>query len=125
MARQQASFVKPILRLIVAALLAHALWRLGSAYHGHYAVRDGALDAARNVELSDDDLKALIVELAMAYDLALTEEHIEITRVPRHVIIAAAYKQPVQIFPGFRYPWPFSWRVDAQILITAAPVRKE
>ena len=100
--------MKTLLKLIVVALIANALWRTGSAYATFYKFKDAVSEAAIQEGNTEEDLKQKIVELAQTYDLPLTASALAVSRVA--------------ILPGYEYPWPFTVDIDAYPI--AAPTRR-
>jgi hypothetical protein len=114
--------VKALLKLIVVALIANALWRTGSAYATFYKFKDSIYDAAMQEGSSEEDLKQKIVELARTYDLPLTASALTVSREAHHTAVQAAYTKPVAILPGYEYSWPFT--VDINAYVIAPPTRR-
>ena len=113
--------MKTLLKLIVVALIANALWRAGSAYTTVYRFKDSIYEAAMQ-GTTEADLKQKVVELAHTYDLPLTAEDLTVTREVQHVSVKTSYTSPVAVLPGYEYQWPFTVDVDAYVI--AAPVRR-
>jgi hypothetical protein len=113
--------VKTLIKLIVVALLANALWRTAAAYATFYKFKDSVYEAAMQGN-SETDLRQKVVELARTYDLPLAAEDLTVTREAQHVSVQGAYTRPVAVLPGYEYQWPFTVDVDAYVI--AAPVRR-
>ena len=110
--------IRWILKLAVAALIAIAVWRIGSAYVAHFKFRDAVREAAMYETKSDGELRARIFELAENFDVPLDREDtnaLKITRQGRHVSIEGGYVEPIEVLPGYLYPWRFSWAVEAEV----------
>jgi hypothetical protein len=114
--------VKTILKLIVVAILANALWHVGTAYAAFYKFKDSVSEAASQGESTEEELSQKIVELASTYDLPLAADDFTVTRDVHHTAIRGSYKQRVAMFPGFDYQWPFNIDLDAYPI--AAPTRR-
>ena len=114
--------MKIILKLILVAVLANALWRVGSAYATFYKFKDSVTATAAGEPGTEDELRQRIAELAATYDLPLKADDITVTRDPHHTAVEGSYKKPVTLFPGFDYQWPFSVDVDAYVI--APPTRR-
>jgi hypothetical protein len=114
--------VKTIIKLIVVAILANALWRVGTAYTAFYKFKDAVTDAASLGESTEEELRQKIVELASTYDLPLTAEDVTVTRDVHHTAIRGSYTQGIAMFPGFEYQWPFNIDLDAYPI--APPTRR-
>jgi hypothetical protein len=114
--------VKTLVKLIVVALFANALWRVGSTYATFYKFKDSVTEAATQEGTAEDDLRRKIVELARTYDVPLTAPAITITREAQHTSVQASYTKPVAVLPGYEYPWPFTVDIDAYPIVT--PTRR-
>ena len=110
--------IRLILKLVVAALIASAVWRLGSAYIAFYKFQDAVREAAMYETKSDSDLRERIAALAEQFDVPLdadTNDAVKIDRQERHIWIQGSYVQPIELLPGYLYPWSFSWKVDTDV----------
>ena len=38
-----------------------------------------------------------------------------------HTIVDGSYVRPVDLLPGYQYPWPFTWHIDTFTTPGAAP----
>jgi hypothetical protein len=113
--------IKLFLKLAVVALLANAVYHVGSEYLTYIRFRDAIRDAAMFKASNDEDLSARIMELAGEYDVPLEESALTIHREERKVSIAGHYDKPIELVPTFFYPWPFSWSIDATVSIVIPP----
>lgn len=114
--------MKTLVKLIVVALIANALWQVGSTYATFYRFKDSVTEAAAQQVTTVDDLRQKIVELAQTYDVPLTADALTITREAQHTSVQASYAKPVAVLPGYEYRWPFAIDIDAYP--TAAPARR-
>ena len=105
--------IKLVLKLAVVALLANATWQLFSAYSAHYRFVDAVESSTQfGSKQSDDQMRERVLELAMQYDVPVTEDTFTLLRQDKHTTIDGSYTRPVDLFPGVVYPWPFTWHVD-------------
>jgi hypothetical protein len=106
--------LKPILKLALAALIANAAWRLGTAYMQFYRFTDAVTQTAQfSAERSRADLPRRIMELASEYDVPLSPEDLKVQRDDHgHTLVDGSYVLPIDLAPGYRYPWPFTIHVD-------------
>jgi hypothetical protein len=106
--------LKLLIKLALAALVANAAYRLGTAYLSYYRFTDAVTQSAQfGTDRSRDELRRRVLELASQYDVPLTEDGFTIRRTDtNHTIVDGGYTQPVDLLPGYRYPWPFTVRVD-------------
>ena len=114
--------MKTILKLIVVAILANALWHVGTAYAAFYKFKDSVTEAASQGESTEEELRQKIVELASTYDVPVRADDLTVVREVHHTSIHGSYKQGVAMFPGFEYQWPFSLDLDAYPI--APPTRR-
>ena len=106
--------MKLIIKLLIAAAIANAAWRVGSAYLAHYRFKDAVeqLTLYRG-ERTDDQLRARILELAAQYDVPIDEDQLTIRHDERnHTTVDTSYSRQLELFPGFRYPWAFTIHVE-------------
>src|SRR5882724_9350157 len=106
--------LKLLVKLILAALIANAVWRVGSAYLQFYRFTDAVTQTAQfGTERSRADLPQRIIDLASEYDVPLSVGDFSVQRDNRnHTIIDGSYKRPVDLAPGYQYQWPFTLHVD-------------
>jgi hypothetical protein len=105
--------IKTIIKLALAAIIAHAVWQLFVVYSAHYRFRDSVNSTTQfRGDLSDEQLHDRIFELASQFDVPVTDETLTIRRLENHTIVESSYIRPVNLFPGFTYKWPFTLKVD-------------
>ncbi len=105
--------MKLILKLVVAALLANAAWRIGSSYVAFYKFKDAVNEEAQfGGDKSVDQLRDRVVDLAHQYDLPVDGDTVTITQGNQRTRIAGSYTKVIEVVPGFKYPWAFSWDVE-------------
>jgi hypothetical protein len=116
--------MKLIVKLLIAAVLANAAWRVGSAYAAFYKFKDAVYQTAQyGPARSDAELRERVLELAVQYDLPLSEEGFTITREENHTIVDGGYTVPIEFFPGVRREWPFTFNVDTFVIKGAAGIK--
>ena len=115
--------IKFLLKLAVAALIAHAVWKVGAEYANYYSFRDEVRNEAVYRNLNEDDLRQRILELAADRDLPLGEGNLSVSRNERHVVIEGAYTKPITVLPGYDYPFSFDWTIDALVVGPPPPTR--
>lgn len=113
--------IKFIVKVALAALVAHATWQIGSAYISHYKFKDAAREAALMPRITDEQLRDRIMELASENDAPLEEENLAITRDLRRLLMDASYVRSIDVLPGFPYAWNFAWSIEVLILPGAGP----
>lgn len=115
--------LKLLIKLALAALVANAAFRLGTAYLSYYRFTDAVTQTAQfGTDRSQAELRRRVLELASQYDVPLAEDGFTIRRTDEnHTIVDGGYTQPVDLLPGYRYPWPFTVHVDVFTLKTPTP----
>ena len=105
--------LKLILKLAVVALLANASWRVGSAYVSHYKFQDAVQQAALfRGSKTDDALRQRIFELASDFDIPVTDDQVMLTTAEHHTVVDGGYTRIIELAPGFKYPWEFTFHID-------------
>jgi hypothetical protein len=106
--------VKLLVKLALTALVANAVWRLGSAYLQFYRFSDAVSQVVQSAPMnSRDDLDRRVIDLASQYDIPLSSGDITVKQDERnHTTVEGAYTKPIDFAPGYQYPWPFALHVD-------------
>jgi hypothetical protein len=117
--------VKLILKLAIVALLANAVFRVGSEYVTYVKFRDAMRDAAMFKAATDEDLRRRIMDLSTDYDIPLSDDAFTIHREERHVVIDGSYRKAIEVAPTLRYQWPFSWSIDVITSTTIPAVPRQ
>jgi hypothetical protein len=111
-----------LLKLAIAALIANAAWRAGSTYVTFYRFKDAVTDAAQYSKgKSENEVRQRVLALASDYNVPLAEAALTVRRQDIHTLVKASYTQPVDLFPGFRYQWPFTIDIDTFTVIPIKP----
>lgn len=108
--------MKLLIKLALTALIANAAFRLGTEYLIHYNFRDSVREAAMFRAQDDQELRQRVMETAETYAVPLAEDGFTIRRESRQFFIEGSYVKPIQLVPGFRYPWRFTWAIDAYVI---------
>ena len=105
--------MKTLLKLVVVALVANATWRVGSAYVTFYRFKDAVQTVTQfRGEKSDYQVRRRILELAGDFDVPISDEALSIRQDSNHTYVDASYTRPVDLLPGYTYPWPFTIHTD-------------
>jgi hypothetical protein len=105
--------MKLILKLALAALIANAAWRVGSSYVSFYKFKDAINEEAQfGGDKSVDQLRDRVVALAQQFDLPLNGDALTISKENQRTRIAGSYSKAIEVVPGVKYPWSFSWDVE-------------
>ena len=115
--------IRTVLKLAFVALLANAAWHMVGAYWPYYKFKDGVQYAAEyRGDSSDEALRAKILELASQFEVPVADADVSVTHEEGRTIVRLSYVQPVDLAPGFTYPWPFTVLVDTS---TVTPLRRQ
>ena len=101
-----------LFKVLVAALLANAAYRVGSEYLTYVKFRDAVREIAMFKARDDDELRAQIMALSDQYDIPLQEDALTIERQDRHVTIDGRYEKVIEVLPNWPYDWPFSMTME-------------
>jgi hypothetical protein len=106
--------IKLLVKLALAALIANAAWRLGSAYVTFYKFKDAVTETAQfGAQKSSAELQQRILELASQYEIPIAADAVSVQRGQQNrTVIDGSYAQPVDLLPGYRYLWPFTWHIE-------------
>ena len=105
--------MKLILKLVVVALVANASWRVGTAYVAHYKFKDAVQQAALfRGNKTDDALRQKIFELASDFDIPVEDQDVMLKTAEHQTTIDGSYTRIIELAPGYKYPWAFTFHVD-------------
>ena len=105
--------IKLLIKLAIAAFIAHAAWRGAIVYGAYYRFKDAVEQEAQfGPEKSDADLHVRVLELAAQYDVPLEDDGFTIHHVQNHTVVDGSFDSPIELFPGYKKPWPFTFHVD-------------
>ena len=108
--------IKFIIKLAIVGLIANATWRIGNAYAGFYRYQDAVHQAVQfRGRKADEEVRLRVVELAGEYDLPIRDEDVTMRKEFNHYLVDASYVRPIEVFPGYTYPWPFAAHIDVFI----------
>ena len=120
--------MKLIIKLAITALLANALFRVGTEYLVYYKFRDSVREAAAFRAKNDDELGQRIMEIAETYDVPLAADGFSLKRDHREAFVQGSYVKPIELAPGFPYQWRFDFEIQAYVsnvaLLPGAPPPK-
>ena len=109
--------MKTILKLALVALLANAAWHLFQVYAAHFSFQDSVRSTAQfRGNKGETEVRDRVLELASQYDVPVTNENLSVKILENHTIVETSYTRPVNLLPGFSYPWTFSVSVDTYTL---------
>ena len=105
--------IKTGIKLALLALVANATWHFFVAYSAHYKFRDATQYAAQNRgEKTDEQLHAVIVNLAADADLDVPAEAVVVKHEGLRTSVSVSYAQTLELVPNRPYAVPFSFQID-------------
>jgi hypothetical protein len=111
--------VKFIIKLVIAAVIINACARAGQAAWTYYQLKDVAQQTLIfGATATPTQLHEEILRRAVALEVPLTGENLQVTRNGARTAATASYTQPVELFPNYRYPFKFSFEVDGLAVMT-------
>lgn len=119
--------IKLIIKLAIAALIANAAWRVGSAYVTFYRFNDALTEVSQfeaGQSQAQAQLQQKVLELADQYDVPLTDDGFTLTRDEHRTEIKGSYTREIQLFPGYTYPWPFRFDVNTVNPMALLPAKR-
>jgi hypothetical protein len=106
--------IKLLLKIAIAAALANAAVRIGSAYIVHVQFRDTVRqEIARGG--TPEELQQRVLDVAASYDIPLDAEAFEISREQRNAVARGEYVKEIMVFPRVPLPWTFEWEIEAYL----------
>ena len=105
--------IKAIVKLVIVVLVANACWRVGTAYVTHYKFTDSVQQTTLfRGKRTDEVLRQRVFELASDYDIPVTDQDVSLRTEDHHTIVEGSYRRDIELLPGFKYAWPFSFYID-------------
>ena len=101
--------MRTLIKLAIAALVIHAVYRVGSAYWDHYQFTDAVQQVAQFGESEPmPEIKKRVMELAAERYLPIAEEAITVSRTKRRIDVDGSYTREILLAPGFKREWTFT-----------------
>ena len=120
--------MKLLIKLAIAALVANAIFRIGTEYIVHYTFRDLIREAAMFQVKNEDELRERVGEIAAANNVPQDEGSVKVQKNGRQYLISGTYTKQIEVAPRFPVDWKFSWDVEAYTtdapLLPGAPTPK-
>ena len=105
--------MKTIIKLLIVIAIINAAARAGLAAAKYYQLKDQSQQLVTfGGNSSPGELQNHILERANELRLPLVFEDITVTRDGFKTTAQAAYTQPVEVFPNYKYPIRFSFSVE-------------
>ena len=107
--------MKLIIKLVITALIANALFRIGTEYVTYYNFRDSVREAATYRAKNDVELSQRVMEIASAYGVPLAADGFTMRRDHREATVLGSYTKPIELAPGFPYQWKFDFEIQTYV----------
>ena len=106
--------MKTIIKLIIAAIILNAVARSAMAAWSYYQLKDAAQQTILfGAGATTSQLQEQILRRAAELEVPLPPGSVTVTRDGPRTRAEAAYTQQIELFPNYRYPFDFSFQVDA------------
>ena len=105
--------MKTVIKLLIVAAIVNATARVGMAAARYYQLKDESQELVTfggNVVLGE--LQNQILLKAEELEVPLASEDILVTREGLRTMASAAYTDSVEVFPNYKYPIRFQFRVE-------------
>ena len=105
--------MKTIIKLLIVIAIINAAARVGLAAAKYYQLKDQSQQLVTfGANTSPGELQNHILERATALQVPLVFDDILVTRDGLKTTAQAAYTQPVEVFPNYKYPVRFQFTVE-------------
>jgi hypothetical protein len=105
--------VKTVIKLLIAAAIVNATARVGMAAARYYQLKDQSQELVTfGGNIGAGELQNQILLKAEDLQLPLAAEDIVVTREGLRTWASAAYTDSVEVFPNYKYPIKFQFRVE-------------
>ena len=106
-----------LIKLLIAGLILHGLFRLGMAYWEQYEFEDAVQRAVQFAEKAPpEEIRKSVLELAAEREIPLSPEAIAVQRRQRQITVEAAYERDVEVLPRYFRTFEFDIRVSVLAL---------
>ena len=106
--------LKTIIKLLVAAVILNAAWRVGSTFLTYYRFEDRLQEIAQfGGSRPVAEVREQAVKVSKELNVPIEPEAIIVRKTDREIFIDASYIDQLQVFPSYYYPWEFNLTVKA------------
>jgi hypothetical protein len=106
--------MKTVIKLLVAAAILHAVYRAGMSAATYYELKDAAQQMlVFGGGSTPEQLQEAILVKAEELAVPLAPENVVVLRDGVRTSAEATYTDSVEILPRYRYPFTYSFRVEA------------
>jgi hypothetical protein len=109
--------MKSLIKLLIAALIANATWRIGTEYLSYYRFKDSVREFMEHkASKNESQVRDRIMELASQYDIPIADDALTIRQVNNHTFVDGSYIKPIDVVPTYHYNWPFEFHIDTFVV---------
>jgi len=106
-----------LIKLLVAALILHGLFRLGMAYWERYEFEDAVQRTVQFAERApEEEIRRSVLELAAEREIPVSLDSISVIRKQRQITVEAGYERDVELLPRYFRAFEFDIRVSVLAL---------
>ena len=114
--------MKTIIKLLIVAAVLNACARGAMAAWSYYQFKDATQEAIRFAgNATDGQLQQQILTRAMELEVPVDPANVQVTHQSLRTIADVSYTQEIELFPSYRRPFQFKFRVDALAVNPRAP----
>src|SRR5262245_54078160 len=105
--------MKTVIKLLIAAAIINATARVGMAAARYYQLKDQSQELVTfGGNVVPGELQNQILSKAEELQLPVVVDDILVTRQGLRTIASAAYTDTVEVFPNYKYPIKFEFKVE-------------
>lgn len=109
--------MKTIIKLVIVAMVINAAYRAGDAAWRFYSLKDAAQQMlVFGADTPPERLQEQILKRAAELKVPVSPDNVTVTREGTRSAASVSYRQDIELFPSYRYPYGFSFNVDAVAL---------
>ena len=113
MLRPNGTYVKTVLKLLIAVAIMNATARVGYAAARYYQLKDESQELVTfGGHMVPGELQNQILLKAEALELPVAVDDILVTREGLRTTASAVYTDSVELFPSYKYPIRFQFTVE-------------
>ena len=106
--------IKTIIKLLIAAVILNALYRVGTVSWDYFRLKDEAQQVILfGTRATPDDLHGRIMAKAQELQVPLDPNDLHVRRDGNRTFVSAVYTEPLEFFPNVVYPVDLSFSVDS------------
>lgn len=106
-----------LIKLLIAGLILHALFRLGMAYWERYEFEDAVQRVVQFAERApEEEIRRSVLELAAEREIPVPPDAINVVRKQRQITVEAEYERDVEVLPRYFRTFEFDIRVSVLAL---------